>query len=78
MSFCAVLIVHTIQSVIDHTSSRMGSADLISAASVFDPHQYRLGSSLSRVYQVYRRHSDLLELIFIPGNVSMQVEQVGI
>ena len=28
-----------IQSVIDHTSSRMGSADLISAASVFDPHR---------------------------------------
>ena len=27
-----------IQSVIDHTSSTMGSADLISAASVFDPH----------------------------------------
>ena len=37
--------------------------------------EYSLGSRLSRVH---RRHSDVLELIFIPGNVSMQVEQVGI
>ena len=36
--------------------------------------EYSLGSRLSRVH---RRHSDVLELIFIPGNVSMQVEQVG-
>ena len=27
---------------------------------------------------VHRGHSDVLELIFIPGNVSMQVEQVSI
>ena len=37
--------------------------------------EYSLGSRLSRVH---RRHSDVLELIFIPGKVSMQVEQVGI
>ena len=37
--------------------------------------EYSLGSHLSRVHC---RHSDVLELIFIPGNVSMQVEQVGI
>ena len=37
--------------------------------------KYSLGSRLSRVH---RRHSDVLELMFIPGNVSMQVEQVGI
>ena len=36
--------------------------------------EYSLGSRLS---QVHRRHSDVLELIFI-GNVSMQVEHVGI
>ncbi len=37
-SFCAAPIGHIhIQSVIDHTISRMGSTDLIGAASVFDP-----------------------------------------
>ena len=37
--------------------------------------EYSLGSRLS---QVHHRHSDVLELIFIPRKVSMQVEQVGI
>ena len=37
--------------------------------------EYSLGSRLSRVH---RRHSDVLEFVFISGNVSMQVKQVGI
>ena len=34
--------------------------------------EYNLDSHLSRVHH---RHSDILEIIFIPGNVSIQVEQ---
>ena len=34
--------------------------------------EYSLGSHLSRVH---RKHSDVLELIFIPGNVSMQMDR---